>query len=75
MDIRQGHAQTVEKVLKFVDANKSIPSKDLEVDDLGCGTGSLTIPLLERVSLKLYKIILNLDAIETASIYILCLYT
>jgi magnesium-protoporphyrin O-methyltransferase len=46
MDIRQGHAQTVEKVLKWVDEEGGV--KDLTVCDAGCGTGSLAVPLALR---------------------------
>lgn len=46
MDIRQGHAQTVDKVLKWVDEEGGV--KDLTVCDAGCGTGSLAVPLALR---------------------------
>ncbi|KAG0592549.1 hypothetical protein KC19_1G261700 [Ceratodon purpureus] len=42
LDIRQGHAQTVEKVLRFVSDR---PLEGVTVCDAGCGTGSLSIPL------------------------------
>jgi len=42
LDIRQGHAQTVEKVLKFLGDR---PLEGVTICDAGCGTGSLTIPL------------------------------
>ncbi len=42
LDIRTGHAQTVEKVLKWLSESKL---QDLTVCDAGCGTGSLAIPL------------------------------
>lgn len=42
LDIRQGHAQTVEKVLKLL-SNR--PLTGVTVCDAGCGTGSLSIPL------------------------------
>jgi len=40
LDIRQGHQQTVDKVLDWCDN-----VKDVTVCDAGCGTGSLAIPL------------------------------
>lgn len=54
LDIRKGHAQTVDKVLKWLDADAA--SNDAStpgiagrtVCDAGCGTGSLTIPLAQR---------------------------
>lgn len=46
MDIRQGHAQTVDKVLKWVDAEGGV--EGVTVCDAGCGTGSLAIPLALR---------------------------
>ena len=42
LDIRQGHAQTVDKVLRFL-ADK--PLQGVTICDAGCGTGSLSIPL------------------------------
>ncbi len=46
LDIRQGHAQTVEKVLKWVDEEGGV--ENVTVCDAGCGTGSLSIPLALR---------------------------
>lgn len=46
LDIRTGHAQTVEKVLGWLDADGSI--KGRSACDCGCGTGSLAIPLALR---------------------------
>jgi magnesium-protoporphyrin O-methyltransferase len=54
LDIRKGHAQTVDKVLAWIDADAA--SNDAAtpgiagrtVCDAGCGTGSLTIPLAQR---------------------------
>jgi magnesium-protoporphyrin O-methyltransferase len=37
MDIRKGHAQTVEKVLKWVDEEGGVDG--ITVADAGCGTG------------------------------------
>lgn len=42
LDIRQGHAQTVEKVLVWLKADGL---EGVTVCDAGCGTGSLSIPL------------------------------
>ncbi|GIL98429.1 hypothetical protein Vretimale_3811, partial [Volvox reticuliferus] len=46
LDIRTGHAQTVEKVLRWVDEEGGVPGTT--VCDAGCGTGSLAIPLALR---------------------------
>lgn len=46
LDIRGGHAQTVCKVLKWVDDDADANGKTF--CDAGCGVGSLTLPLLER---------------------------
>ena len=46
LDIRTGHAQTVDKVLGLVGDDLDGTS----VCDAGCGTGSLAIPLALRVS-------------------------
>lgn len=47
LDIRQGHAQTVEKVLRWLDEEGGV--EGVTVCDAGCGTGSLAIPLALRV--------------------------
>lgn len=44
LDIRQGHAQTVEKVLALLN-NGGGSLQGVTVCDAGCGTGSLAIPL------------------------------
>lgn len=46
LDIRQGHAKTVEKVLKWVDEDGDVQKQTF--CDAGCGVGSLTLPLLAR---------------------------
>mmetsp|Transcript_75747 Transcript_75747/g.152192 ORF Transcript_75747/g.152192 Transcript_75747/m.152192 type:complete len:291 (-) Transcript_75747:277-1149(-) len=47
MDIRDGHQQTIDTVLKWVDeAGNGVDGKS--VCDLGCGVGSLAIPLAQR---------------------------
>lgn len=46
LDIRQGHAQTVDKVLRWVDEEGGV--EGVTVCDAGCGTGSLAIPLALR---------------------------
>ena len=46
MDIREGHAQTVEKVLRWVDEEGGVEGSS--VVDCGCGTGLLTVPLALR---------------------------
>eukprot|EP00877_Chromochloris_zofingiensis_P012455 jgi/Chrzof1/7463/Cz02g24270.t1_CHLM[v5.2] len=46
LDIRTGHAQTVDKVLRWVDEEGGV--QGLTVCDAGCGTGSLSIPLALR---------------------------
>lgn len=48
LDIRTGHAQTVDKVLGLLGDNLEGTS----VCDAGCGTGSLAIPLALRVQLS-----------------------
>ena len=46
-DIREGHAQTVDKVLGLLDSGGGVSGS--RVCDAGCGTGSLAIPLALRV--------------------------
>ncbi|GFH10692.1 uncharacterized protein HaLaN_06051 [Haematococcus lacustris] len=46
LDIRKGHAQTVDKVLKWLDEEGGV--QGTTVADAGCGTGSLAIPLALR---------------------------
>ena len=50
LDIRTGHAQTVEKVLGWMDADAGAGEsyEGQTVCDAGCGTGSLSIPLAMR---------------------------
>lgn len=52
LDIRTGHAQTVEKVLNWMDdygqGSNSGRLDGITVCDAGCGTGSLSIPLALR---------------------------
>lgn len=43
LDIRKGHAQTVEKVLKWLDEEGGV--EGISICDAGCGTGSLAIPM------------------------------
>lgn len=46
LDIRKGHAMTVDKVLRWLDEEGGLPGTT--VCDAGCGTGSLAIPLALR---------------------------
>ena len=43
MDIREGHAVTVDKVLGWLSEGSGV--KGITLCDAGCGTGSLSIPL------------------------------
>jgi len=43
LDIREGHQQTVDKVLAWFAADGNLPQ--ISVCDAGCGVGSLSIPL------------------------------
>lgn len=45
LDIRQGHQQTVDKVLGWLDADGKL--SNLTICDAGCGVGSLSIPLAQ----------------------------
>jgi len=47
MDIRKGHGETVDKVLKWVDADGTAQSGSTFCD-AGCGVGSLALPLAQR---------------------------
>jgi len=47
LDIRNGHAQTVDKVLAWIDADGTAKSGETFCD-AGCGVGSLALPLAER---------------------------
>ncbi|KAI0560058.1 Mg-protoporphyrin IX methyl transferase [Gracilaria domingensis] len=46
LDIREGHAQTVDKILKWLDDDGDVDG--MRICDAGCGVGSLTLPLLQR---------------------------
>ncbi len=43
LDIRQGHQQTVDRVLSWLEADGNLP--ELTICDAGCGVGSLSLPL------------------------------
>ncbi|MGC9502816.1 magnesium protoporphyrin IX methyltransferase [Baaleninema sp.] len=43
LDIRQGHQQTIEKVLSWLNDDGNL--SELTVCDAGCGVGSLSVPL------------------------------
>jgi len=43
LDIRNGHDQTIQKILNWIEADGNIKGKT--VCDCGCGVGSLAIPL------------------------------
>ena len=45
LDIRTGHDQTIQKILKWVKEDGDIAGKS--VCDCGCGVGSLAIPLAQ----------------------------
>ena len=45
LDIRNGHQQTIDKVLGWLDAEKL---SDKTICDAGCGVGSLSIPLAKK---------------------------
>merc|ERR1719424_657575 len=47
LDIRNGHAQTIDKVLGWVDADGTAKAGETFCD-AGCGVGSLSIPLATR---------------------------
>jgi magnesium-protoporphyrin O-methyltransferase len=51
MDIRNGHQQTVDKVLGWLQADNNLP--ELSICDAGCGVGSLSIPLA-KAGAKIY---------------------
>ena len=45
MDIRDGHGQTIQKILNWIQADGDISGKTLA--DCGCGVGSLAIPVAQ----------------------------
>jgi magnesium-protoporphyrin O-methyltransferase len=45
LDIRTGHDQTIQKILRWIRADGDIGGKTL--CDCGCGVGSLAIPLAQ----------------------------
>ena len=48
-DIREGHKETVSKILKWFDDDGGCEGE--RICDAGCGVGSLTLPLVERGAL------------------------
>jgi len=49
MDIRDGHGQTIQKILNWIQDDGDIAGKT--VCDCGCGVGSLAIPLAQMGTL------------------------
>lgn len=45
LDIRQGHQQTIDKVVNWLNADGNL--QGLSICDAGCGVGSLSIPLAQ----------------------------
>jgi hypothetical protein len=45
LDIRNGHDQTIRKIIQWIEADADISGKT--VKDCGCGVGSLAIPLAQ----------------------------
>jgi magnesium-protoporphyrin O-methyltransferase len=45
LDIRQGHQQTIDKVVNWLNADENL--QGLSICDAGCGVGSLSIPLAQ----------------------------
>ena len=43
LDIRNGHQQTIDKVLNWLQADENLT--EISICDAGCGVGSLSIPL------------------------------
>jgi len=48
MDIRDGHQETIDTVLAWLDADGEGATKGKTICDLGCGVGTLAIPLAQR---------------------------
>ncbi|MBE9223197.1 magnesium protoporphyrin IX methyltransferase [Cyanobacterium stanieri LEGE 03274] len=46
LDIRQGHQQTIDKVVKWLQDDGNL--SQISICDAGCGVGSLTIPLAQE---------------------------
>ncbi|MEB3180645.1 MAG: magnesium protoporphyrin IX methyltransferase [Nostocaceae cyanobacterium] len=51
LDIRNGHQQTVDSVINWLQADNNLP--ELTICDAGCGVGSLSIPLA-KAGAKVY---------------------
>jgi magnesium-protoporphyrin O-methyltransferase len=52
LDIRNGHDQTIQKILNWINDDGDIEGKT--VCDCGCGVGSLAIPLAQMGELLIY---------------------
>ncbi|MFN3927101.1 MAG: magnesium protoporphyrin IX methyltransferase [Pseudanabaenaceae cyanobacterium] len=52
LDIREGHQRTIDQVLYWL---KKLPDlQELEICDVGCGVGSLSVPLAKLGAKKVY---------------------
>jgi magnesium-protoporphyrin O-methyltransferase len=66
MDIRDGHGQTIEKILNWIKADGDIAGKT--VCDCGCGVGSLAIPLAQmgkRYILRMFSLFIAFHGCST----------
>ncbi|MBR8836965.1 MAG: magnesium protoporphyrin IX methyltransferase [Stigonema ocellatum SAG 48.90 = DSM 106950] len=63
LDIRNGHQQTVDKVLDWLKADNNLAG--LSICDAGCGVGSLSIPLAEA-GVKVYATDISEKMVEEA---------
>lgn len=63
LDIRNGHQQTVDKVLGWLKADNNLAG--LSICDAGCGVGSLSIPLAEAGA-KVYASDISEKMVEEA---------
>ena len=65
LDIRTGHQQTVDKVLKWLEADKDMSGRT--ICDAGCGVGSLSIPMA-KMGATVYGSDISAKMVEEATV-------
>lgn len=74
LDIRNGHDQTIQKILKWIEADGDIKGKT--VCDCGCGVGSLAIPLAQMGECMLVwsMVLMSIRCAKKHDVIVMCVW-
>ena len=74
LDIRNGHDQTIQKILKWIEADGDIKGKT--VCDCGCGVGSLAIPLAQMGECMLVwsMVLMSIRCAKKNDVIVMCVW-